>query len=129
MKKYSNQKGLTLVEVIVTLAIISIIASSFLTLFTTGFKGIFTAGNRSKAMYAAQKTMESIIAQGVSNNNTYDITQDGFTIKVTVIDHTLQIQSPSTSVNGKQIHIEVPYRGGTAKVTSFIPNSSSIINR
>ena len=56
-----RKSGMTLVELIVALALIGIMAVSFLALFTNGFMTIFTMGRRTKAMNdEAQMYMDQI---------------------------------------------------------------------
>ena len=64
MNNRSNNKGMTLIEVIVALAIFGIIASGFLTLFTSSLVWIVGAGDRGEAYSMAQSEVESNIAAG-----------------------------------------------------------------
>ena len=58
---HKNNKGLTLVEIIVAIAILGFIAASFLTMFSSAFSGIFSMGRRTQAMNDdAQSIMERI---------------------------------------------------------------------
>jgi prepilin-type N-terminal cleavage/methylation domain-containing protein len=56
--KCKNDVGMTLLEIILSLAIIGIIAISFLPLFTSGFIWVKNAGNETKAAFVAQQSME-----------------------------------------------------------------------
>ena len=53
-----NNKGLTLIEIVVSMAIISIIAVSMLNIFGTGFSNIFRFGRNSKDYYEAAGELE-----------------------------------------------------------------------
>jgi len=73
INKLLNSKGLTLVEILVAFAILGIITTVFLSLFTNGYKTIFSAGQKSTAVFKAQEVMEGQIAgvptpSGVVNN-------------------------------------------------------------
>ena len=58
---HKNNKGLTLVEIIVAIAILGFIAASFLTMFSSAFSGIFSMGRRTQAMNDdAQSIMERV---------------------------------------------------------------------
>lgn len=60
-EKAKNDHGFTLVEIIISIALIGIIAVSFITMFTSGFSAIFTMGRKTKSMnYDAQTYMERI---------------------------------------------------------------------
>lgn len=58
MKYKINNKGLTLIEIVVSMAIISIIAVSMLNIFGTGFSNIFRFGRNSKDYYEAAGELE-----------------------------------------------------------------------
>jgi prepilin-type N-terminal cleavage/methylation domain-containing protein len=59
--KHNNDSGFTLVEVILALAILTIIIVAFLSLFTTGLLGVFAAGDKGIAYSEAQADIESRI--------------------------------------------------------------------
>ena len=61
MKKLVMKKGMTLIEIIIAIAILSIIAMYFLSTFVFGFKGIMNSGKNTKAAYIAQQGMENKI--------------------------------------------------------------------
>jgi prepilin-type N-terminal cleavage/methylation domain-containing protein len=62
MKKKQFKKGMTLIEVILAMAIFGIIASGFLTMFTSSLIWIFGAGDRGEAYSFAQKDVENRIS-------------------------------------------------------------------
>lgn len=61
--RLQSKQGLTLLEIIVALAILSILLVSFLSLFSNGFTTIITAGNKSRASIEAQEIMDRIYAE------------------------------------------------------------------
>lgn len=63
----NNTKGFTLVEILVSIALLGIMAISMLPLFTNGYRWIINAGNKSKIIYVAQEQVENKIVQGASN--------------------------------------------------------------
>lgn len=86
MKKSNNQKsGFTLIEIIVSMALIGFIAISFLTLFTSGFSSILFMGKKSYAMnYDAQMYMDKIYNNEYSLTTTVqDLTPSNLTDNVT----------------------------------------------
>jgi len=58
--RLSCSEGLTFVEVIICILIISIIAVAFLALTNVSVKGIFTAGSRSKALAAVTEKADRV---------------------------------------------------------------------
>ncbi|QEK12128.1 type II secretion system protein [Crassaminicella thermophila] len=69
MKFIRNKKGVTLVEIIVSIAILGIILTSITTLFSSTFTGVFSAGKKSKAIHKAQMEMEQYIATSIQTSN------------------------------------------------------------
>lgn len=59
--KNNSQKGFTLVELILSLAIIAIVSVAFFSLFTMGIKGIAISGHKTKSEFKAQEAVESFI--------------------------------------------------------------------
>jgi prepilin-type N-terminal cleavage/methylation domain-containing protein len=66
---FFQNKGLTLVEIIVSLGILGIITVSFTTLFTHSFKSVFSAGDKSVALFEAQEKMENILSGTVESES------------------------------------------------------------
>ncbi len=80
MKK---RNGMTLIELIISLAILSLILISFLSMFTTGVLTVYRAGNKAEAYAKAQEDLEERIARGEAiETNDLSITFDGVTYDV-----------------------------------------------
>lgn len=60
----SNEKGFTFVEILIAIAIFTIIAVAFLTIFTSSVLGIISMGNKSQASAKAQDIVDVIYAEG-----------------------------------------------------------------
>jgi len=58
VKKLNNNRGLTLVEVVLSLAIMAILLVTILTFFTSGVRLIFLGGERTKNVYEAQNLVD-----------------------------------------------------------------------
>lgn len=52
-------KGLTIIEIIITIAILGIIALGFFSVFTGSYSTIYTMGNKSKAMVKAREIIDT----------------------------------------------------------------------
>jgi prepilin-type N-terminal cleavage/methylation domain-containing protein len=61
--KLNSTQGLTLLEIIVSLAILSIVLVAFLSLFSNGFITIISMGNKSRASIEAQEIIDRIYAE------------------------------------------------------------------
>lgn len=99
--KHGMTLGLTLVEIIISIAILAIIAVSFLAVFMNGYRNTTRAGYKSKADYNAQQAIENYLT-GAS----YDpaISLSSTTTSVTVVLKTDPIGGPMVVV-GKEITV------------------------
>lgn len=61
----NKNKGLTLIEILISLAILGIILVSFLTLFTSAFSNIFSMGRKTDAANEAQAFIETVYQKGL----------------------------------------------------------------
>lgn len=68
--KAKSTRGFTLIEIIISIAILGIIVVALLPVFTAGFKGIASAGNKSKTSYQSQDLTEVKIAEGAASSST-----------------------------------------------------------
>ena len=81
---FDTKKGMTMIELIVSLAILGIIAVTFLSIFVSMFRGIMNAGHRGKAAFSAQQSIENSIATNIKDGTaTLKITYNG-TTEVTI---------------------------------------------
>jgi prepilin-type N-terminal cleavage/methylation domain len=73
MKKKLYKSGLTLIELIISLAILGILVISFVPIFSGGFISICASGNETNAMSQAQKYVDKVWKAGeVKDINTAD---------------------------------------------------------
>lgn len=107
----NNQEGLTLIEVIISLAILGIMIVAYLTVFTSGFTGIMRAGHRAEAAYDAQQEQTQKIMESSTFVGNDDITLnfDGGT------SVTLDVSFMESSVD---------VNGNTSVMKSFVPTPS-----
>lgn len=75
MVKYSLKKntGFTLIEVILSIAILGIIAAAFIPVFTGGFKGIIFAGEVKTGMFNSQDTIEQQISAETKTGSSVNV--------------------------------------------------------
>ena len=67
---FKQEKGFTLIEVLVALSILMIMIFTFTLLYTSSFEGIFRAGRVSEELFNAQRDMDNIIAEGSAADTT-----------------------------------------------------------
>ena len=113
--KLKNKKGLTLVEIILSLAIVGIIAVSIIPLFGTSIKGIARSGKRTSDIVTLQDNMVENIRKS----------EDGITEVATPISP-VEVHIPGVTTNGplevKGDLLEViDEKDESVKIQTFIP--------
>ncbi len=89
-KRETNNRGMTLIEVLVSLAIVGIIAISLLPMFSNGIRFLVNNGNQIKDMYKGQDLIEQEISKVASSEeNTMTIVFPGKTIDIKGKDYTI----------------------------------------
>ncbi|OHW62542.1 hypothetical protein EUAN_11070 [Andreesenia angusta] len=66
MRILKSEKGMTLVEVIISIAILGIIVTAFLSLFGNGFVSIASFGGKSEAVLGASDILEQVYSESES---------------------------------------------------------------
>ncbi len=112
MSFLKREEGFTLTEIMVALAVLTIIIFAFTTLFTSSFSGIFRAGRKSASLYAAQKEMDHKIAQGtdVSPGEEQEMTPTIIFDQITIDD-----------VSGERLEILYEYEERSGTLVYFLP--------
>lgn len=109
MAAKDKRRGLTLIEVIISLAIICIVAVAFSSIFLSGLKGIEISGNKSKAKFKTQAQIEEIINSKV----------DAFDPDLTTLN--VDFGTKVISIDGKYITKESEINKNKVKITVFTP--------
>jgi len=105
-----NEKGFTLIEIVVSLALISLVLVFMFGMFLQGTTGIIQAANKNESTYNAMEKMENVIA-GTSSTS-----ED--------ISLTIQLPSGSITQEGKKItKISNDFNGKISEVITFLPDS------
>ncbi|TJX16300.1 type II secretion system protein [Tissierella creatinini] len=90
LKRETDNRGMTLIEVLLSLAIVGIIAISLLPMFSNGIKFLVNNGNQIKAMYEGQDLIEQEISKAAtSEENTMSVVFPGKTIEIKGKDYTI----------------------------------------
>lgn len=117
MKMHTDQRGLTLIEIIIAIGILGILSVTFINLFGSGLKGIIFSGNQSKANYYAQQAIEQRI--GGTSVSTVNASVEAVTPSNIIVNFsggiTRQAQGSSYTATGS-------YNGKTSTITTFIGN-------
>lgn len=92
-----NNKGFTLIEIIVSIAILAILVVATLSLTAQGFTGIYRAGNKSKQVFNSSNLMEATIG---------GIEEDEDSIKRDRGTLTFKINGENVTLSGEIITIE-----------------------
>ncbi|MCW3490305.1 prepilin-type N-terminal cleavage/methylation domain-containing protein [Dethiobacter alkaliphilus] len=105
IRQFCNQKGLTLIEVVIAMFVLSIMVLTLTALFTSSFSGIFTAGRRSSTQFLVQEEVERAI--------TGDSDADAVFTPVESIE----------GIPGTIVEVEQEYEDGrTVKIKTFYRN-------
>lgn len=134
MKKYVKKSGFTLIEVIASLALLAILAATFLSIFSFSIDGIFTMGRKSEALKIAEKCINAYL-ENVDENKHYDdsdLTQhDAVASMISQIQldnpgYAISIDPNPLVVNSDNLYpvtVIVKYRNNTreVKVTTVLP--------
>lgn len=112
MVKQRTQGGMTLIEVIVSMALIAIIAGVFLPLFSTALVWVFAAGDKGEAYSAAQRDVETRLATGEA-----------------IYSQTLVIDFPGTQIQVRGGLVETRRVVGqrSSRLEAFIPLVPTIL--
>lgn len=108
-----GQRGFSLIEVIVTVAIVSILGIALLEIFGTSFSNVARAGHRTENLYSLQEVMDDAIAGNPIDPNS--------AIKVEEKPGH-QVFVNETEVKGRLI--TVTHDQTNEKLTTFIANPS-----
>jgi prepilin-type N-terminal cleavage/methylation domain-containing protein len=69
MKRFTNQNGLTMIEVLVAAVILVIVSVALLGLYSNNFGWIIGAGFRAQALDKAKTTIDELIATGTGSTS------------------------------------------------------------
>ena len=116
MSKLASKKGLTLVETIVALMLISIILVSFLTMFSYAHNTIFSMGNKTTATRIAQEPIDQLYERPLDLDNLPPLgTYPNYTVNRTI--------SGVRPDGLYEVTMQVLYRGDiqSVEITALVP--------
>lgn len=84
MLKQNNDKGFTLIEVIISIMILGMVMLGFLGMYTNGHRWVFDAGRRSQDIQTAQEILEEEITHNTTGGDSITIEFDNGSSDITV---------------------------------------------
>ena len=120
IKIIQNEKGFSLVELLVTIVLIGVISTSVLSLFSESAKRQFQHVKKTIALHFAQGEIEQILADKKNNGFNSIIETDYEDKTFEKVDNSVQI----TSVNDdlKKIVVHVNWINGSDSIVTYIGN-------
>jgi prepilin-type N-terminal cleavage/methylation domain-containing protein len=124
MKKFFNDKGLSLIEMLIAMLVLSVVVTGFAGLFTQSFQNVYSAGYKSEAQHVAQVAMENLQAD-------LSYSHAEATVSETVNTATLVMSFDgygTVTVPGQEVVVTVEYTDGggnnrTQVFKSFTPDN------
>lgn len=105
-KIINNESGFSLIEVLVSLVIISILVTGFSMAFINSNRSIKISKDKSEAFYSAQEDLLNFLGDEnhTANNNNVSLTESN-----SVINQTITFEDEDIVVNLKEVEAEVNY--------------------
>lgn len=108
----NSQRGFTLLEVLVSLALMGIALVAIFQLFSTGLRGVAASDDYVDAVIRAESKMREILDdQDLSEKSWKEITEDGYTIEATV-NSTANDRTENLPVKLLEINLTVHWTKG-----------------
>lgn len=117
MKIVSKQSGFTLVEEIVSLALISIVLIAFLPIIIGNYKNIHNNGNRTKNVSYA----ETMIGNAIKNNSTTGVVQTNQNFSIILKNSAGTTVLSSGNIQGEILTFDKS-GGNQTTLSTFVPN-------
>ncbi len=126
--KAGNEKGWSLVEVLIAVAILALVAVAFLGGLSASSKAVFTADELNTARNIAEKQMEYVMNQDYDGVSPYEYSQidlsdyTGYTIdpitESSPYNNVVEM-APSATIHYQKIIIKVFHNGGSQPVITL----------
>lgn len=106
----SSSKGFSLIELLVSMALLAILAIGFIPLMTNSYTGIYSSGEKNKAINQAQKEIEQLFTTGTT-------LEDKLSVEFINGGNTTEFE-----ISGEYVNIEKTYNNGKSVTFDvFIP--------
>jgi len=110
--------GFSLLEVLLSVVILAIIATTLLKIFSIGYVDIVNMGSNIKAQYVAQQTLETVLSGGNAYNYQEKITCVPSKVTINFSSNTMQMEQP-----GKLYTVNTGYGNENIQVSVFAPSN------
>lgn len=125
MKYIKYNRGFTLVEIIVSIAIIGILIVSILSFLPSNYKNIIRSGTRTKKVFGGQELMDKLI-EGISiENNDFEVSkEENIAINIKFYDSDDNFKTDTGNINGTTISVKP--KDNKMIFKTFIPLSEEV---
>ncbi|MTI65413.1 MAG: prepilin-type N-terminal cleavage/methylation domain-containing protein [Firmicutes bacterium] len=127
-----NNKGITLIEIIVSIAIIGIISLTFLSIFSDGFINIISSGKKSKAVAKSRLVINDMLSDKKKFNLDENEVKEYLNSVIDNYDNTnYTLSSDTKEINEKEIKVYklsvtvTYYKDRKVSLKTAIPKGSS----
>lgn len=121
MRLKKGKKGFTLIELIISIAIISILLIALLTSFTGSFKQVFSNGSRTKSVFEAQNKIDNIINDVSISSGDSQASVQAYSIQIKLYSKDGTKNITSGTINGNMIKVDMKDKNEVT-LSTFIPN-------
>ncbi len=113
----NNEKGLSLIEMMIALLVLSVVVTGFAGLFTQSFQNVYSAGYKNEAQHVAQVAMENLQAD-LSYSHAETTVSEAVSSGTLVMNFT---GFGTVTVPGQEVLVSVQYTdgGGNARTQVF----------
>ena len=122
MKKHLNNKGMSLVEIIVSLAIFGVLSVLFLNVFLGGILLTVRSGDRAEMVAEAASSIEQKIADNTFTSPAIKSSTPG---SVNIIYNYGTGNQKSSVLDGLKVETELDQGGQVVRMDYFIPGGST----
>ncbi|MGE4354463.1 MAG: prepilin-type N-terminal cleavage/methylation domain-containing protein [Oscillospiraceae bacterium] len=128
MKAFHNQKGLTLIEIIVSIAILGIIVAAMLSMSTFGMTNLFFSGQKSEVVMDLQSAVDDLNAQQFSTTESQNardgiisyLQEKGYYYVSDLSQLSVQVSGADTNFYVSESETKAETAGYTVTILKFI---------
>lgn len=113
LKLTESNKGITLVEIITSIAIISVLLVALITIFSNNGQNVWRAGNKTKNVFSAQEEIDKILVDIEQNRR--PLGRDSLSLNFTDVDGS----GWHINVRGEIINVEAGEESNKVRLTTF----------